>query len=85
MQPTGARLVSLNYEMLASVSDTIKSEMHLQISVFFYRIIHGLVAVPLSSYIQLNTHISRYCNSMTFRKVHATRDYSEPLEFRTTN
>ena len=78
MQRRGARLVSLNYERLASVSDTIESEMHLQISVFFYRIIHGLVAVPLSSYIQLNTRISRYCNFMTFRQVHATRDYSEP-------
>ena len=40
----------------------------------FYKIVHGLVAVPLPRFIQLNTRISRYCHSMTFRQPHTTTD-----------
>ena len=34
----------------------------------FYKIVHGLVAVPLPDYIQTSNHFSRYCHSMTFRQ-----------------
>ena len=40
---------------------------------FFFKILHGLVAVPLPDYIQHSTRISRYCHSMTFRQVHLNR------------
>ena len=66
--------VSCNYERLASVSDMIatlgwrsleqrRTDSRLCL---FYKIIHGLVAVPLPDYIEPNTRISRYCHSMTF-------------------
>ena len=35
----------------------------------FYKVIHGLVAVPLPDYIHYSNRISRYCHSMTFRQV----------------
>ena len=31
----------------------------------FYKIVHGLVAIPLPDYIQYNNRVSRYCHSMT--------------------
>ena len=41
----------------------------------FYKIVHGLVAVPLPDYIQPSNRISRYCHSMTFRQLHTTKNY----------
>ena len=41
----------------------------------FYKIIYGLVAVPLPDYIQYNNRISRYCHAMTFRQVHTSSDF----------
>ena len=41
----------------------------------FFKILHGLVAVPLPDYIQHSTIISRYCHSMTFRQVSTSTDY----------
>ena len=41
----------------------------------FYKILHGLVAVPLPDYIQDSNRISRYCHSMTFRQVSTSTDY----------
>ena len=41
----------------------------------FYKIVHGLVAVPLPEYIQYNNRVSRYCHSMTFRQVSTSTDY----------
>ena len=43
----------------------------------FYKVVHGLVAVPLPDYIQYSNRISRYCHSMTFRQVSTSRDYIE--------
>ena len=49
----------------------------------FYKVVNGLVAVPLPDYIQPRTHrISKYCHSMTFRQIHTFKDsykYSFPL------
>ena len=41
----------------------------------FYKIVHGLVAVPLPEYIQYSNRVSRYCHSMTFRQVSTSTDY----------
>ena len=34
----------------------------------FYKVVHGLVAVPLPDHIQYSNRISRYCHSMTFSR-----------------
>ena len=44
----------------------------------FYKIINGLVAVPLSDYIQPTHRISRYCHSMTFRQIHTGKGLVTP-------
>ena len=41
----------------------------------FYKVIHGLVTVPLPYYIHYSNRISRYCHSMTFRQVLTSTDY----------
>ena len=41
----------------------------------FYKVVHGLVAVPLPDYIQYSNRVSRYCHSMTFRQVSTSTDY----------
>ena len=41
----------------------------------FYKVVHGLVGVPLPDYIQYSNIISRYCHSMTFRQVSTSRCY----------
>ena len=41
----------------------------------FYKIVNGLVAVPLPDYIQPAHRISRFCHSMTFRQIHTGKDY----------
>ena len=41
----------------------------------FYKIVNGLVAVPLPDYMQPTHRISRYCHSMTFRQIHTGKDY----------
>ena len=40
-----------------------------------FKVVHGLVAVPLPDYIQYSNRISRYCHSMTFRQVSTSTDY----------
>ena len=42
---------------------------------FFFKVTHGLVAVPLPDYIHYSNRISRYCHSMTFRQVSTSTDY----------
>ena len=39
-----------------------------------YKIINGIVAVPLPDYIKPTHRISRYCNSMTFHQNHTGKD-----------
>ena len=41
----------------------------------FYKIVNGLVAVPLPDYMQHIHRISRYCHSMTFHQTHTDKDY----------
>ena len=41
----------------------------------FYKIVYGLVAVPLPNYIQPTHRISRYCHSMTYRQIQTSTNY----------
>ena len=41
----------------------------------FYKIVYGLVAVPLPDYIQLLNSRSGYCHSLTFRQIHTSHDF----------
>lgn len=41
----------------------------------FYKIVYGLVAIPMPDYIQPNPRVSRYCHSMTFRQVQTSRNF----------
>ena len=41
----------------------------------FYKIIHGLVAVPFPDNIKPTHRVSRYCHSMTFRQIHTGTNY----------
>ena len=40
----------------------------------FYKIVNGLMAVPLPDYIQPTHRISGYCHSVTFRQIHTGKD-----------
>ena len=83
VQRRAARWVSCNFVRLASVSDMIETLGWRSLQqrradarlCLFYKIIHGLIALPLPDYIQPNSRISRYCHSMTFRQMHTSRDY----------
>ena len=71
-----------NFDQQASVTkiiqelgwQTLKQRQALPLCLF-YKIVHGLVAVPLPDYVQYNNRISRYCHSITFRQVHTSRDF----------
>ena len=54
-------------------------------SCLFYKVVYGLVAVPLPDYVQLNLRISRYAHSLTFRKLQTSRDYYKYSCFYTGN
>lgn len=41
----------------------------------FYRIVHGLVAVPLPEYIQLLNSRSRSCHSLTYRQIQTSHNF----------
>ena len=41
----------------------------------FFKMVYGLVAVPLPDYIEQSNRISRYCHSMTFRQLHTSKEY----------
>ena len=41
----------------------------------FFKIVHGLVALPLPEYIEPSNRISRYCHSMTFRQLQTSTNY----------
>ena len=41
----------------------------------FYKIVYGLVAVPVPDYIQPTSRVSRYCLSVTFRQIQTTKNY----------
>ena len=40
-----------------------------------YKIVYGLVTVPLPDYIKPTNRVSRYCHSMTFRQLNTSTNY----------
>ena len=83
VQRRATRWTASNFDRQSSVTEMIK---HLEWRsleqrradsrlCLFYKVIHGLVAVPLTDYIHYSNIISRY--SMTFRQVSTSRDYNK--------
>ena len=83
VQRRAARWTASNYDWQASATQIVqdlgwrtleqrRADARLRL---FYKVIHGLVAVPLPDYIQYGNRISRYCHSMTLRQVSTSRDY----------
>ena len=83
VQRRAACWTASNYDWQASATQIVqdlgwrtleqrRADAHLCL---FYKVIHGLVAVPLPDFIQYSNRISRYCHSMTFRQVSTSRDY----------
>ena len=77
VQRRAARWTASNYDWQASATQIVQDLgwRTLEQRRLFYKVIHGLVAVPLLDYIQYSSRISRYCHSMTFRQVSTSRDY----------
>ena len=83
VQRRAARWTVSNFDRKASVTEIVQDlgwrtldqrRADARLCLFF-KILHGLVAVPLPDYIQHSTRISRYCHSMTFRQVSTSTDY----------
>ena len=83
IQRRAARWTTSNYDYRSNVTAMLdqlgwrtfeqrRADAHLCL---FYKIVYGLVAVPLPDYIQLTHRVSRYCHSMTFRQIQTTRNY----------
>ena len=83
VQRRAARWTASNFNRQSSVTEMVKqlgwgsleqrrSNARLCL---FYKVIHGLVAVPLPDDIHYSNRISRYCHSMTFRQVSTSTDY----------
>ena len=80
VQRRAARSTLRNFDHQASVTEMInklgwrtleqrRADAHLCL---FYKIVYGLVAVPLPDHVQYSHRISRYCYSMTFRQVYTS-------------
>ena len=71
------------YILHGQVLEAVRSARYLGVDIsnnlkwntVFYKIVNGLVAVPLPDYIQPTHRISRFCHSMTFRQIHTGKDY----------
>ena len=83
VQRRAARWTVSNFDRKASVTEIVQDlgwrtldqrRADARLCLLF-KILHGLVAVPLPDYIQHSTRISRYCHSMTFRQVSTSTDY----------
>ena len=78
VQRRAARWTASNFDTQSSVTtwmaifEAKKSDGRLCL---FYKVIHGLVTVPLPDYIHYSNGISRYFHSMTFRQVSTSTDY----------
>ena len=83
VQRRAARWTTSNYDYRSSVTsmienlgwrtlEQIRSDARL---CMFYRIVYGLVAVPIPDYIQPKTWTSKNCHSMTFRQIHTHRNF----------
>ena len=83
VQRRAARWTASNFYRQSSVTEMVKQLGWRSLEqrradarlCLFYKVIHGLVAVPLPDYIHHSNRISRYCHSMTFRQVSTSTDY----------
>ena len=83
VQRRAARWTANNFDRQSSVTEIVKQLGWRSLEqrradarlCLFYKVIHGLVAVPLPDYIHHSNRISRYCHSMTFRQVSTSTDY----------
>ena len=79
----GARWTTSYYDYRSSVSAMLDQvgwrtlkQRHADARLYpFYKIVYGLVTVPLPDYIQPIHRVSRYCHSMTLRKIQISRNY----------
>ena len=79
VQRRAARWTVSNYDWQASATQIVQDlgwrTLGQRRLCLFYKVVHGLVAVPFPDYIQYSNRISRYCHSMTFRQVSTSCDY----------
>ena len=77
IQRRAARWTTSNYDTRSSVSAmlnqlgwrTLEQRRADARLCLFYKIVYGLVAVPLPNYVQPTHRVSRYCHSMTYRQI----------------
>ena len=82
-QRMAARWTTSNYDYRSSVTAMLDQlswrsleQRRADASIcLFYKMVHGIVAVPLPDYVQPTHRVSRYCHSMTFRQIHTNRNY----------
>ena len=82
VQRRAARWTCSNYDRKASVTEMVNNLGWRSLEqrradarlCLFYKIVYGIVAIPLPDHIQRSTKASRF-NSMAFRQVYASRDY----------
>ena len=83
IQRRAARWTTSNYDTRSSVTAMLnqlgwrtleqrRADARLYL---FYKIVYGLVVVPLPNYIQPTHRISRYCHSMTYRQIQTSTNY----------
>ena len=89
IQRRAARWTTSNYDYRSSVTSmldqlswrTLEQRRADARLCLFYKMIHGIVAVPLPDYVQPTHRVSRYCHSMTFRQIHTNRNYYYKYSF----
>ena len=87
VQRRAVRWTTSNYDYRSSVTAMLQSlgwRTHEQRRAdvrlcLFYKIVYGLVAVPLPVYIQQPNRLSQYCHSMTVTQIHTFKDFYKYL------
>ena len=83
VQRRAARWVMSDYSSYSSVSDmlgrlgwhTLEQRLADSRLVLFYKIVHGLIAIPLPTYVIPLNRYSRTTHSLAFRQLYARTDY----------
>ena len=82
-QRRAARWTTSNYDYRSSVTSmldqlswrTLEQRRADARLCLFYKMVHGIVTVPLPDYVHPTHRVSRYCHLMTFRQIHTNRNY----------
>ena len=83
IQRRAARWTTSNYDTRSSVTAmlnqlgwrTLEQRRADARLCLFYKIVYGLVAVPLPNYVQPTHRMYRYCHSMTYRQIQTSTNY----------